>query len=249
MKKELKALITVAILCVLFLLGYGIYTIASKIVIKSYSSGEVVLDNTPEGTPLPTDEGKVIGSTTDVEGEIIPEKIYEEEGIVFKSKQFLGSRYSEFEQLFKDIVAMGDEPFDSLDPENCVFTITEEDEANGIVVDQGIYNGFTVLDDYDIIDIGLYAGVDTQGAVAVYCYDGVRVVYWLDTEKPSFLVVDYSQNVFSENADFVEFGSIVGSNLWFVRDMCNKQVIDGYDVYFSYDIYVEKEWDNPEYYE
>lgn len=250
MKKNLKILIGVVACCLLFCLGYGLYQVADRLVFNSYSSGEVVLENVPTSSPIPSEsaEGKVVGSSTDsgIEGEIIPEKLYEDEGLILRSREYLGQEYFTYEQLFKDIVAMGDDPYESLDPKNNSYMVTVDQLNTGIMMDSGVYET-TVLDDYDVIDMGLYGGIDPQGAVAVFCYDGTRVIYKLDTEKPSFFVVDYSQNVFSEDADMVEFGGIVGMSLWFVRERCNKMQIDGYDVYFSYAQDVMMEWEQPGY--
>ena len=189
-------------------------------------------------------EGKVQGTAIEsIEGALTLEKLYEDEGIVLKSKEYLDVEYYDYEQLFSDIVSLGDEPFSVLDPNDLEYIITLDmlDENFTFRWELGIYSN-TVLDDYDVIDIGLYAGVDPIGAVAVFCYDDTKVIYLLDTEKPSFFVVDYAGDMVFENTDMVQFGSVFGSALWFVREKTNKMQIDGYDVYFSYNIIVDEDW-------
>lgn len=150
---------------------------------------------------------------------------------------YLGNDYATYAPIFEEIVSMGDEPFTNLDNTG-EYWITRERADQGLSVYNGLFGIEESLDECDYCDIGSYGEDETSGAEAAYFYDGNRVIYRLNTQEPSFYVVDYSTISVSDTTKLVDFGGLFTSSLYLVPSICNKKEIGGYVVYFSYDTYV-----------
>jgi len=166
--------------------------------------------------------------------------IYDKENLDLRCEVYLGNDYATYAPVFEQIVSLGDEPFANLDNSG-EYWISREEADQGLVIYNGLFGDEESLDDCDYCDIGSYGESETTGAEAVYFYDGNRVIYRLNTKVPSFYVVDYSTMSVSDNTKLVDFGGVFTSSLYLVPQICNKQEIEGYIVYFSYDTYVEIE--------
>lgn len=238
MNKSLKKVLIGCGLIVVFLIGIWLYKVAEGFILVSYSSGEVVLENTPQGTPLPIGGDNVEGSLEGNTDLIKPEQVYDGEASIKRSKEYLGDEYNDYAEMFKMIVAMGDQPFEGLD-DSGIYTITDEKNSKGLSIAMGLHGDVDSLDDYDFCKIGSLDG----GAEAVYFYDGSKVVYMLGTKTPQFFVVDYSNVAVGQDVNKVDFGGVFSETLYLIPEICNKEVIEGYTVYFSYQTDIVKDWE------
>ena len=240
MGRNAKKLVLAGGLIGAFIIGILLFKVAENFVLHSYSSGKIVLENVPDEEPLPINENKVVGDNekvSDIPDMVYPSQVYDEEGVIMRCKEYLGDDYYDYEDLFKSVVGMGDEPFSNLSKDE-LYMITMEMNNKGLIVANGFTGNEENLDDYTYCDIGDFQG----GAEAVYLYDDTKVIYRLNTKETTFLVVDYSNSVIDISTDLVEFGKVFNSSLYFVPELCNKQQIEGYTVYFSYNVIVTKEW-------
>lgn len=240
MNKTLKKVLIAIGLLIAFIVGVGLFKVAENFILHSYSSGEIVLENTPEESTVPGFENDIVGDServSDIPDAVYPSKIYDEEGVVRRSKEYLGDEYYDYEAMFKSIVAMGDKPFEGLD-DSGEYLITLERSDKGLIVARGLWGNEESLDEYDYCKLGALDG----GAEAVYFYGGTRVVYKLNTKEPMFFVVDYSNTVADRSTDLVEFGGLFYEFLYLIPEVCNKEEIEGYTVYFSYQTSIVEDW-------
>lgn len=244
--KMLKYIKWVGIGAVVFVVCYGVYSLSGFLVSKSYSSGEVVLDNTPDTVDeVVTGEDRVVGDgnmITEYDFNVIPKEVYDEEGIVLRSKEYLGDDYNVYEDMFKAIVAQGDELFDGLSG-STQYVITTEMEEEGFNWYNCLWGTETTdeIKEAVFVELGLDEAGKPSGAEAVYCYEGTRVIYRLNTYDDSFFVVDYSNMEVNKNTSLVEMGKIFGEYLYLVLEECNVTEVEGYTVFSSYNIDVVSE--------
>ena len=232
-KKNIKNLTIAGVVALVLIIGLGIFNLSKTFVLHGYSSGEIVLEDLEENSStIQIGEDKIIASEVNEDSSSASiDTLYNEEGIILKCKDYLGSEYYDYETMFKKIVDGGDTYFLGLD-KNIEFVIKEKDYPNGFVASTGLWGSEEVssLDDYDFIKI---SSMDT-GLKSVYFYDGNRVVYKLNTKEPSFFVVDYSNIIVDINMEMAEFGDVVDDEIYLIPKICKKETIEGYVVYFSY---------------
>lgn len=239
-KKNIKKLSIAAGVVLVLIICFGIFNLAKSFVIHGYSSGEIVLENVDDnGSDVVLGgEDNISYTPSDDTTSVKIDTMYDSEGIVLKSKEYLGQEYYDYEAMFKKIVEGGDNYFLGLDT-NSEYVFYEKDYPDGFMVSTGLWGNEEVstLGDYDYIKI---SSLDS-GLKSVYFYDGNKVIYKLNTAEPSFFVVDYSNLLVDSGMDLAKLGGVVGGEVYLVPSICNKQEIEGYTVYFSYfkDVYIE----------
>lgn len=236
-KKNIKRLSIAAGVLLVLIICFGIFNLAKSFVLHGYSSGEIVLENVDDSgnNVVVGGENNISYTPSDGTTSVKIDTMYDSEGIILKSKEYLGQEYYDYEAMFKKIVEGGDNYFLGLDNNNdCVFN--ESDYPDGFMVSTGLWGneGVSTLSDYDYIKISSF----DEGKKSVYFYDGNKVIYKLNTSEPSFFVVDYSNLLVDSDMDLVGLGDVVGDEVYLVPSLCSKQEIEGYTVYFSYYKYV-----------
>lgn len=188
--------------------------------------------------------GAVVGDkerTSNIPDALYASYVYAPEDLEMRCEAYLGSDYAVYEPIFKEIVSLGHSPFEGLD-DSGNFMITEVMNDLGLITTEGLWGMEENLDEYHFCEIGLDEAGNTMGAWAAYFYEGTKVIYLLNTEEPSFFVVDYSNTIIDENTKLVDFGGVFTGSLYLVPEKCSKQEIGGYTVYFSYNTGVSYEW-------
>ena len=182
--------------------------------------------------------------TNDVKDMVYPFYVYDDKEVDLRCKEYLGEEYTIYEPVFAELVKMSDEPFDGLNENKTDFMMTtDEMNEKGVYSQEGLWGREEALDEYDFLEIGIDEGGNTMGAIAVYFYEGTKVVYRLNTKETSFFVVDYKNHTINDNTEFVDFGGVLGQWLYLVPRVSNKRDVEGYTVYFSYVSNVYYEWD------